>query len=73
MSEDGCAKAIIDCVEETPGNAKMVFTAENYCKDNGTKDQLEDKNKTLLEDMEVGSKCQGENVEAKNYKAGKQK
>jgi len=72
MSEDGCAKAVIDCVEEKPGNAKMVLTAENYCKDNGTKDQLEDKNETLLEDMEVmevGSKCQGENVEAKNYKA----
>ena len=45
MSEDGCAKAAIDCVEETPGNAKMVLRAQNYCQVNASKEQLQESNK----------------------------
>merc|ERR1719481_1771051 len=62
MSEDGCAKAVIDCVEETPGNAKMVLSAENYCKDNASKEIKE----MLLEKKEVGSGCQEKHMEEKN-------
>merc|ERR1719233_1277834 len=51
ISEDGCAKAALDCVEETPGNAKMVLRAQNYCKVNASNEQLqESKNKTKDED-----------------------
>merc|ERR1719347_1445048 len=43
MSKDGCAKADIDCVEETPGNAKMILTVQNFCEDYTNKDQLEER------------------------------
>jgi len=52
MSEDGCAKAAIDCVEETPGNAKMVLSVKNNCEDT----------------MKAESACQEENVEMTNEK-----
>ena len=58
MSEDGCAKAAIDCVEETPGNAKMVLSVKNNCEDYATKDQLE-----IIKEMKEESGCQEENVE----------
>jgi len=64
MSEDGCAKASIDCVEETPGNAKMILRVENYCEHYANKDQLEK--------IQTRSGCQGENVEPKIDKAGPQ-
>ena len=70
MSEDGCAKAAIDCVEETPGNAKMVLSVKNYCEDYATKDQLEDIKEILAKQMEAGSGCQGENMEDKDIKEG---
>ena len=70
MSEDGCAKAAIDCVEETPGNAKMVLSVKNYCEDLATKDQLEDIKEILAEQMETGSGCQGGNMEEKDIKKG---
>merc|ERR1719348_2198864 len=54
MSEDGCVKAALDCVEETPGNAKMVLSVENYCEDYATKDQLEEIKEMLIEQ---GSLC----------------
>ena len=66
MSEDGCAKAAIDCVEETPGNAKMVLSVKNYCEDYATKDQLED----IKEIMKAESECQEENMESKDEKEG---
>merc|ERR1719233_786202 len=40
MSKDLCAKATIKCLEETPGNAKIVLGIKNYCKDYATKEQL---------------------------------
>jgi len=60
MSEDGCAKAAIDCVEETPGNAKMVLSVKNYCEDYATKDQLEEIKGMML--------CQEKIVESKDEK-----
>jgi len=63
MSEDGCAKASIDCVEETPGNAKTVLSVKNYCEDYATKEQLEEIKEILAEQMEVGSGCQEDNME----------
>jgi len=65
MSEDGCAKTAIDCVEETPGNAKAVLSVKNYCEDYATKDQVEEIKKILAEQIETGSGCQGEKIEAK--------
>jgi len=62
MSEDGCVKAILDCVEETTGNAKMVLNVNNYCEEYATKDELEEIKNILLE-TETGSKCQGEKVQ----------
>jgi len=68
MSEDGCAKAVIDCLEETPGNAKMVLSVKNYCEDYATKDQLEDIKEMMLEIMKAESGCQEENVEMTDEK-----
>jgi len=64
MSEDGCAKTAIDCVEETPGDAKTVLSVKNYC-DYATKDQVEEIKKILAEQIEAGSGCHGEKMEAK--------
>jgi len=50
MSEDGCAKAAIDCVEGTPGNAKMVLRAQNYCQVRASNEQLQESNKTKYDD-----------------------
>ena len=71
MSEDGCAKTAIDCVEETPGIAKTVLSVKNYCEDYATKEQLEEIMEILAEQMEEGPGCQGENMEEKNIKEGK--
>jgi len=68
MSEDGCAKAAINCLEETPGNAKTIVSVENYCEEYATKDQLEEIKEMLVKQMEAGSECQGENVEVENEK-----
>jgi len=66
MSEDGCAKAALDCVEETPGIVKAMLSVKNYCKDYATKNQLEEIKEILLEQMEEGSVCrQGKDAEAK--------
>ena len=70
MYEDGCAKAVIDCVEEIPGNAKTVLSVKNYCEDYATKDQLEEIKELLAEQMETGSGCQEENMEEKYIKEG---
>ena len=72
MSEDGCAKAAIDCLEETPGNARMVLSVENYCEDYPTKDQLDEIKEMMLEIMKNESECQEENVESKDDNEGNQ-
>jgi len=68
MSEHGCVKAVINCMEETPGNAKMVLSVKNYCEDYATKDQIEEIKEILAEQMVEGPGCQGENMEEKNIK-----
>jgi len=68
MSKDGCAEAALDCVEETPGIVKTVLSVKNYCEDYASKDQLEEIKEILLEQMEAGSGCQGEKLEANNEK-----
>ena len=65
MSEDGCVKAVINCVEETPGNAKMVVSMTNYCEDYATEDQVEELKEMLLKEMDPGSGCQSENEDKK--------
>ena len=72
MSEDGCAKTAIDCVEETPGNAKTVLSVKNYCEDYATKDHLEEIKEILAEHIEAESGSQGEKMEARDDKEGKQ-
>jgi len=68
MSKDGCAEASIDCVEETPGNAKTVLSVKNYCDDYATKEQLEEIKEILAEQIEAGQGCLGENMEEKDIK-----
>jgi len=68
MSEDGCVKTALDCVEETPGIVKTVLSVKNYCEKYATKDQLEEIKEILLQQMEEGSGCQGEKMEAKDDK-----
>jgi len=68
MSEDGCAKAAIDCVEETPGNTKMVLSVKNNCEDYATKDQQEDIKEMMVDTMKAESACQEENVEMTDEK-----
>ena len=70
MSKDGCVRAAIDCVEETPGNAKMVLRVENYCKDYATQQHLAEIKEILLEETSSGSKCQKDNIHAKDEKEG---
>ena len=70
MSEDGCAEAAIDCVEETPGNAKTVLSVKNYCEDYATKDQLEEIKEMMLDTLKAESGCQEENMESKDVKEG---
>ena len=72
MSEDGCAKVTIECEEETPGNAKMLLSVENYCTDYATKDQVEEIKEFLLEKNEAGSACQEKLMHEKDKSAGKQ-
>jgi len=68
MSEDGCAKAALDCVEETPGTAKTVLSVKNYCEDYASKNQVDEIKEMLLEHIEARSECyQGEKIEAKYF------
>ena len=61
MSEDGCAKAAIDCVEETPGIAKTILSLENFCKKYATKDQVEEIKNILVNQIAgSGARCQGD-------------
>jgi len=61
MSEDGCAKASLDCVKRSPGKAKMVLNVENYCKDYASNEQLE-------EIKNIVAECEEENAEIKDEK-----
>jgi len=62
MSEDGCAKASIDCVKETSGNAKTVLNVEDYCGDYAKNEQLEEikKNETQVEYKDKNAETEDE-------------
>jgi len=72
MSEDGCVRAAIDCVEETPGIAKTILRMENFCKNYATKDQVEEiKNLLVNQIAGAGPGCQGD-IEGGKDKAEKE-
>ena len=72
MSEDGCARAAIDCVEETPGIAKTMLSLENFCKKYATKDQVEEIRNLLVNQIAgAGPGCQGD-IEGGKDKAEKE-
>jgi len=67
MSKDGCVKVDIDCVEEIPGQAKMILSKKNCCEEFATQEQIEEI-KELLErqrEAEVGCKEGDEEGEEK--------
>ena len=69
MSSDGCVRAAIDCVEETPGIAKTIFRMENFCKKYATKEQVEEiKNLLVNQIAGPGPGCQGD-IEGRKDKA----
>jgi len=59
MSKDGCVKADIDCVEEIPGQAKMILSMKNYCEEFATQEQIEEIKELLVRQREAGAGCQG--------------
>ena len=72
MSSDGCVRAAIDCVEETPGIAKTILSMENFCKNYATKEQVEELKNLLVNQIEgTGPGCQGE-IEGGKYEAEKE-
>merc|ERR1719233_1093914 len=69
MSEDGCVRADIDCVEETPGTAKAVLSMENFCEEYATEEQVEEIKNILVNQVEgSGAGCQGEREGNKDKK-----
>ena len=61
MSGDGCVRAAIDCVEETPGIAKTILLMENFCKNYATKEQVEEIKNLLVNQIEKrGPGCKGD-------------
>jgi len=64
MSKDGCVKATIDCVEDTPGNAKMELSVKNFCEKYASRDQLEEIKEMLIEQLEARPGCQENTVQA---------
>jgi len=72
ISEDGCVRAAIDCVEETPGIAKTMLSMENFCKNYATKEQVEEIKNLLVDQIEgAGTGCHGE-IEGGKYEAEKE-
>ena len=59
MSRNGCVKADIDCVEEIPGQAKIILSMKNYCEEYATEEQMEEIKELLIRQKEVGAGCQG--------------
>jgi len=72
MSEDGCVRAAIDCVEETPGIAKTILSMENFCKNYATKEQVEEIKNIIVNQIEgSGAGCQGD-TEGEKDEVGKE-
>ena len=74
MSEDGCVRADIDCVEETPGTAKAVLNMENFCVEYATEEQVEEIKNILVNQIEgSGAGCHGEREGNKDKKEEEKK
>jgi len=59
MSKDGCVKVDIDCVEEIPGQAKMILSMKNYCEEFATQEQIEEIKDLLVRQRDAEAGCQG--------------
>jgi len=59
MSKDGCVKVDIDCVEEIPGQAKMILSMKNYCEEFATQEQIEEIKELLERQRETEVGCKG--------------
>merc|ERR1711970_1063265 len=57
MSKDGCVKVDIDCVEEIPGQAKMILRLRNYCEEFATEEQMEEIKELLVRQREAEVGC----------------
>merc|ERR1712179_118449 len=57
MSKDECVKVDIDCVEEIPGQAKMILGMRNSCDEFVTQEQLEEIKESLERQREAGVGC----------------
>jgi len=71
MSKDGCVKADIDCVEEIPGQAKMILSMKNYCEEYATQEQIEEIKELLVRQREAGVGCQGGDEEGEEKEDSK--
>ena len=63
MSQDMCVRASIDCVEETPGRAKMILSMKNYCEKYATQEQMEEIKNMLIKEMETREGCRKDESE----------
>ena len=51
VTEDGCVKATIECVEDG-GKAMMIVHTENHCEDHSTVEQVAEIKKLMMEHMD---------------------
>ena len=56
-------KADIDCVEEIPGQAKMILSMKNYCEEFATQEQIEEIKELMERHGEAEAGCQEEDEE----------
>jgi len=63
MSEDGCARANLDCVEETSGTAKIILSIKNYCAEYATKEQLQEIKDLIVKQTDAGAGCKDQEEE----------
>jgi len=63
MSEDGCARANLDCVEETSDTAKIILTIKNYCSEYATQDQVQEIKDLLVKKIDAGAGCKDQKEE----------
>jgi len=59
MSKDGCVKVDIDCVEEIPGQAKMILSMKNSCEEFATQEQMGEIKELLERQREAELGCKG--------------
>ena len=72
MSKDGCVRANIDCVHETAGEAKMILSVKNFCKNYATKEAMKEMKDMIVKQMEVKEQCKEDEKEGKLEDVGKE-